>query len=57
MKTRFQPNRLTPWRQRFVAIAREQDSDPARRREAGGAESARGPKTVRDVRLGSVRTA
>ena len=32
MTSRFTPNRMTPWRQRFLAIARELDASPARRR-------------------------
>ena len=62
MTSRFTPNRMTPWRQRFLAIARELEASPARRRGplAAGhalreAFAARG--TLRGIRLGCVRTA
>ena len=52
---------MTPWRQRFLAIARELEVSPVRRRPAAGAQAlreaflARG--TLRGIRLGCVRTA
>ncbi|HST02265.1 MAG TPA: hypothetical protein VLJ84_11465 [Usitatibacter sp.] len=62
MTSRFTPNRMTPWRQRFLAIARELDASPARRRgPMAGAQAlreaflARG--SLRGIRLGCVRTA
>ena len=62
MKNRFQPDRLTPWRQRFLAIARELGGDPVRRHEmAGTFPAGRGALPVRGslrgIRLGCVRTA
>ena len=60
MTSRFTPNRMTPWRQRFLAIARELEASPIRRRPAAAralreAVLARG--TLRGIRLGCVRTA
>lgn len=61
MTNRFAPDRMTPWRQRFLAIARELEASPARRRPGLGARAlreaflARG--TLRGIRLGCVRTA
>lgn len=62
MTSRFTPDRMTPWRQRFLAIARELEASPARRRvPAAGAAAlreaflARG--SLRGIRLGCVRTA
>ncbi|HEX4782419.1 MAG TPA: hypothetical protein VH301_16795 [Usitatibacter sp.] len=62
MTNRFSPDRMTPWRKRFLAIARELEALPARRREAQGlvhagreAPPARG--ILRGIRLGCVRTA
>ena len=61
MTSRFTPDRMTPWRQRFLAIARELEASPVRRRPAAGARAlreaflARG--TLRGIRLGCVRTA
>lgn len=61
MTSRFTPDRMTPWRQRFLAIARELEASP-RRRAAGWAggdpravPAARG--SLRGIRLGCVRTA
>ena len=62
MTRRFTPDHMTPWRQRFLAIARELEAAPVRRRGlAAGAPAlreaflARG--TLRGIRLGCVRTA
>jgi hypothetical protein len=62
MKNRFPTDRLTPWRQRFVAIARELDAAGIRRRES--MDSVPGARTpvpargsLRGIRLGCVRTA
>jgi hypothetical protein len=62
MKNRFPTDHLTPWRQRFVAIARELGEPALRRRESLGAGA--GPRTallargsLRGIRLGCVRTA
>jgi len=62
MNSRFTPDRMTPWRQRFLAIAREFEASPARRRgPAAGGPALRGvfsPRgTLRGIRLGCVRTA
>ena len=52
---------MTPWRQRFLAIARELEASPVRRRPGVGVRAlreaflARG--TLRGIRLGCVRTA
>ena len=62
MKSRFPTDRLTPWRQRFLAIARELDPAAVRRREPKDAPA--GPRTpflargtLRGIRLGCIRTA
>ena len=62
MTSRFTPTRMTPWRQRFLAIAREFEASPVRRHgPAAGARAlrdaflARG--SLRGIRLGCVRTA
>jgi len=62
MTRRFAPDRMTPWRQRFVAIARELDAVAFRRRGEGlagalprAALPARG--SLRGIRLRCVRTA
>ena len=62
MTSRFTPERMTPWRQRFLAIARELEASPARRRGAvaGGPalrETFPGRRTLRGIRLGCIRTA
>lgn len=62
MTKRFPADRLTPWRQRFIAIARELEAGGVRRRATvdsvhaiRGAYLARG--TLRGVRLGCARAA
>jgi hypothetical protein len=62
MTSRFTPDRMTPWRQRFLAIARELEVSPVRRRgPAAGAPALRGVflarGSLRGIRLGCVRTA
>lgn len=60
MKLRFEADRLTPWRQRFLAIAREvAAAERAARREArAGQPAARRPVSVRTgARQGVLRTA
>ncbi len=64
MTSRFAPDRMTPWRQRFLAIARELEASPApapRARRgvhgpAGRASSSPG-RSLRGIRLGCVRAA
>lgn len=62
MTNRFPSHRMTPWRQRFLAIARELEALPARRREAqAAAHAGRGTLpvrgTLRGIRLGCIRAA
>ena len=62
MTHRFSPDSKTPWRQRFLAIARELDALPARRREVpgpvhAGREVLPARGTLRGIRLGCIRTA
>ena len=61
MKNRFPTDRLTPWRQRFVAIARELDSGVRRRDSMDAVHPVRGPfvprGSLRGIRLGCVRAA
>lgn len=62
MTSRFTPDRMTPWRQRFLAIARDLEASPARRRAVAAAGPALraaflGRGTLRGIRLGCVRTA
>lgn len=62
MTNRFSPDRMTPWRKRFLAIARELEASPVRRRSpAGGVPALRGlflaRGSLRGIRLGCVRTA
>jgi hypothetical protein len=52
---------MTPWRQRFLAIARELEGSPVRRRGLAAGPALRGVflarGTLRGIRLGCVRTA
>jgi len=61
MKNRFPTDRLTPWRQRFLAIAREMDPALRRRDSMDSALPARGRfiarGSLRGVRLGCARPA
>jgi hypothetical protein len=62
MKNRFQPDRRTSWRQRFLAIAREFEAG-SRRRESLDAPHANrqrlgsSPRLLRGIRLGCIRPA
>jgi hypothetical protein len=61
MTKRFPTDRLTPWRQRFIAIARELETEGVRRRATESVHAIRGAYlargTLRGVRLGCARPA